>query len=347
MQAAAARFRVSIEPGEKGFEWDGAGNLLDAARRAGIGLPHSCRTGTCRTCLCRLTTGRVTHEASANLEPQELADGFILPCVARADADVGLWAPEACELGEARPRRFPARVLSVEKLAHDVARVVLQVPATLGFRFHAGQYVDVMLADGARRSYSLANAPAGGHELELHIRHMPGGLFTDRVFSTLKPREMLQLDGPHGSFFLRDSRPRATILLASGTGFAPIQSMVRDCMAANDERNLVLYWGGRRLQDIYRLEMAQAWTRELPDLRFVPVLSEPEPGVPWSGRTGLVHEAVMADFPSLAGCEVYACGAPAMVEAARKDFVATRGLSPDDFIADAFISQRELAQAEA
>jgi len=344
---AAARFRVTMEPGEKGFDWDGKGNLLDAAQRAGIGLPHSCRTGTCRTCLCRLTSGHVTHEATANLEPQEVEDGYLLPCVARADTAIGLWAPEAFELGEIRPRRFPARVISVDKLAHDVARVVLQVPATLGFRFHAGQYIDVMLADGARRSYSLANAPGGGHELELHIRHMPGGLFTDRVFNALKPREMLQLDGPHGSFMLRESRPRKTILLASGTGFAPIQSMVRDCMATGSDRSLVLYWGGRRLQDIYRFEMADEWTRQLPDFRFVPVLSEPEAGTPWSGRTGFVHKAVMADFPSLTGCEVYACGAPAMVDAARQDFVEACQLAPGDFMADAFISQKDLAQSLA
>ena len=198
------------------------------------------------------------------------------------------------------------------------------MPASEQFRYYAGQYVEVILKDGRRRSYSMAGAPHTGSPLELHIRHMPGGLFTDHVFGAgatqMKEREILRLEGPFGSFFLREDSDKPVVLLASGTGFAPVKAIVEHMIHKNIQRPVSLYWGGRRPQDLYMDALAQSWTEALPGFRYVPVVSNALQEDGWTGRTGFVHEAVMQDIADMSGHQVYACGTPLMVDAARREF---------------------------
>jgi CDP-4-dehydro-6-deoxyglucose reductase len=240
--------------------------------------------------------------------------------------------------------KLPSRVISIEKPAPDVAVVRLQLPATQNLQYRAGQYVEFILRDGSRRSYSMANAPGNlgsPPAIELHIRHMPGGAFTDHVFGVMKEKDILRMEGPFGSFFLREDADKPMVLLASGTGYAPIKAIIEQMQIKADARPTVLYWGCRRKADLYQHDRCVQMAAELRNLRYVPVLSEPQPEDDWTGRTGFVHEAVMQDFPDLSGHQVYACGAPVMVDSAQRDFVARCGLPADEFYADAFTSEAD------
>jgi CDP-4-dehydro-6-deoxyglucose reductase len=241
-------------------------------------------------------------------------------------------------------RKMPTRVQSIRKAAPDVAILTLQLPANEALAYRAGQYIEFLLKDGKRRAYSIANAPSYEGPLELHIRYMPGGVFTEHVFHTMKERDILRFEGPLGTFFLREDSDKPIVLLASGTGFAPVKALVEHLMHLKSTRKVSLYWGGRRPQDLYMDELCQAWAATLPDFSYVPVISDALPEDHWQGRTGFVHEAVMQDIPDLSGYQVYACGAPVMVDAARGDYAAQRGLPADEFYADAFTSEADLAQ---
>jgi CDP-4-dehydro-6-deoxyglucose reductase len=246
--------------------------------------------------------------------------------------------------GEHPVLKLPSRVLAIERPAPDVAVLRMQLPANQNLQYRAGQYVEFILRDGARRSYSMANAP---HRLgsppvvELHVRHMPGGKFTDQVFTTLKERDILRLEGPFGSFFLREDSTKPIVLLASGTGFAPIKALIEHLQHKGSERPVVLYWGGRRPRDLYMNAWCEEQAAQMPNLRYVPVVSDALPEDDWRGRTGFVHRAVMADLPDLSGHQVYACGAPVVVDSAQRDFVSQCGLPVDEFFADAFTSEAD------
>jgi CDP-4-dehydro-6-deoxyglucose reductase len=248
--------------------------------------------------------------------------------------------------GEFPILKLPSRVMAIDKPTADVAVLKLQLPANQNLQYRAGQYVEFILRDGARRSYSMANAP---HQLgtppaiELHIRHMPGGQFTDHVFGAMKEKDILRMEGPFGSFFLRETSDKPIVLLASGTGFAPIKALIEHMEFKGITRPAVLYWGCRSKADLYLHDWAEAAAARLPHLRYVPVLSEPKAEDGWSGRTGFVHQAVMADLPDLSGHQVYACGAPIMVESAERDFTARCGLPADEFFADSFTSAADQA----
>jgi CDP-4-dehydro-6-deoxyglucose reductase len=238
-------------------------------------------------------------------------------------------------------RKMPARVSSLAKVSHDVMVVKLQLPANDTLRYHAGQYVEFILRDGARRSYSMANAPHNGPGVELHIRHMPGGKFTDHVFAAMKEKEILRVEGPFGSFYLREDSDKPMILLASGTGFAPIKALIEHMQAKGIQRPATLYWGGRRPSDLYMDDWVRERLAEMPNLAYVPVISNALPEDNWTGRTGFVHKAVLEDHPQLAGLQVYACGAPIVVDSARADYSAQGGLPPEDFFADSFTTEAD------
>jgi len=233
-----------------------------------------------------------------------------------------------------------------------VMLIELQLPPVAGWRHLAGQYIDILLRDGSRRSYSMANAPvakdapATAQTVELHVRHLPGGKFTDHVFGAMKPQDLLRIEGPLGGFFLREVGSKPLILLASGTGLAPLKAIVEHMCALRIRRVTTLYWGCRRASDLYLRDWITEIQCVMPELRCVMVLSEPDDAEAWTGRTGLVHEAVMADWPDLSGHEVYACGAPLMVASAQRDFVALRALPPEAFFADAFLSERDRHTAD-
>jgi len=339
---------VTLKPSERTFQVERDERILAAAIRAGIGLPYSCKDGACGSCKSRLLEGRVIHGAhqSKALSEAEEAAGLILTCCATPQIDCVVEARNVVNLGDFPVLKLPSRVLSLSKPAPDVAVLRLQLPANQNLQYRAGQYVEFILRDGARRSYSMANAPhliGTPPAIELHIRHMPGGKFTDQVFSTLKEKDILRMEGPFGTFFLREDSDKPLIFLASGTGFAPIKALVEHLEHLGSQRPVTPYWGCRSASDLYMNDWAEAAAQRLPQLRYIPVLSEPKPEDAWTGRTGLVHQAVMADFPDLSGHEVYACGAPIMVSSAQRDFVAQCGLPDDAFFADSFTSAADKA----
>lgn len=332
-------YQVTIQPSGHRFTVDEDETILEAALREGFALPYGCRNGACGACKGTVLAGQVdygTYSANA-LKDDEKTQGRALFCRAKPCSDVII---EVKEIGAAKDivvKTLPCRVEKLDRLADDVMRVKIKLPANERLQFLAGQYIDFQLKNGRVRSYSLANPPHDDALLELHIRHVPGGLFTDQVFSTLKERDILRLKGPLGSFFIREDSDKPMIFLAGGTGFAPIKGMLEHAFAAHMDREMVLYWGVRSLKDLYLAELPQQWQAEHPNFSFVPVLSDPQPEDDWQGRTGFVHAAVLADFADLSGYQVYACGAPAMVDSAREAFTQTRGLPEDEFFADAFV----------
>ena len=339
-------FKVSVQPAGLTFEVARDEAILPAAIRSGIGLPYGCRDGACGSCKSRLLEGRVMHGAhqAKALSAAEEEAGWILTCCATPQTDCVVEARTVAGAGEYPPLKMPARVASLARPAPDVVVMKLQLPATVAFKYRAGQYVEFILRDGARRSYSMATAPehlGNPPAIELHLRHMPGGKFTDHVFGAMKEKDILRLEGPFGSFFLREDSSKPIVLLASGTGFAPIKAIVEHLRAQGSTRPALLYWGCRHKADLYQHEWALDAAAAMPNLRYVPVLSEAKPEDDWHGRSGLVHQAVMADLPDLSGHEVYACGAPVMVEAAQRDFLSQCRLPPESFYADSFTSEAD------
>ena len=339
-------FTVTVQPSGRVFSVDRDEPILSAAIRQGVGLPYGCKDGACGSCKSRLLEGRVihgVHQAKA-LSADEEAQGWILTCQAAPQTDVVVEARTVPGAGEFTIRKMPTRVTSIAKPAPDVAILQMQLPANDRLQYHAGQYIEFILRDGVRRSYSMANAPhTQGQQpgIELHLRHLPGGLFTDHVFGAMKEKEILRMEGPFGSFFLREAPTKPMILLASGTGFAPIKAIIEHLQHTGSQRHAALYWGCRSRQDLYMHDWAVQAAQALPTLTYIPVLSEPRPDDAWTGRTGLVHHAVMHDHPNLLQHQVYACGAPIMVDSAQRDFVMKCGLPDDEFYADSFTSEAD------
>ncbi|HEY4316675.1 MAG TPA: CDP-6-deoxy-delta-3,4-glucoseen reductase [Herbaspirillum sp.] len=337
-------FQVTVQPSGHQFECDADETILNAAIRAGVGLPYGCKNGACSSCKGKLLEGGVTHGAHQDkaLSAADEARGWSLFCVARPHSDVVIEAREVAGVGDFPIRKMPARIASLEKVADDVIVMSLQLPASDRLQYRAGQYIEFMLRDGQRRSYSLANAPFKDELMTLHIRHMPGGLFTDAVFTTAKERDILRLEGPMGTFFLREDSAKPMILLASGTGYAPLKALVEQAAHNKSDRKMTLYWGGRRPGDLYMDALCREWAATLPNFRYVPVVSNATAEDDWQGRTGFVHRAVVDDHPDLSGHQVYACGAPIVVESAQRDFVAQCNLPETEFFADAFTSAADL-----
>ncbi len=350
-------YNVTVRPSGRTFSIDGDETVLAAALRQGIGLPYGCKNGACGTCRCRLLEGRLVHgpHTRSALSAEDEAKGLALICCSRPAADVVIEARELTGFGDIPIRKMPARIARIERAAPDVAIVSLQLPATERLQYLAGQYMEFILRDGTRRDYSIATPPHADEQLQFHVRHMPGGAFSDKLFGIASPpikeRDVLRVEGPMGTFFLREDNPRPIILVAGGTGFAPIKAVTEHIFAEGINREgsgkvlrpVTLYWGARARQDLYLPDLPARWADEQPNFRYIPVLSEARSVDAWTGREGFVHRAVLEDFPDLAGHQVYACGAPVMIEAARRDF-ARAGLPEDQFFADAFTSQADLAE---
>ncbi|WP_180683497.1 CDP-6-deoxy-delta-3,4-glucoseen reductase [Tepidicella baoligensis] len=342
-------FQITVQPSGRTFTVNPDEAILTAGIRQGIGLPYGCKDGACGSCKCRMLEGSVVHgpHQSKALSADEEAAGLILTCCAIPTSDVVLESKQVTEAGAFPIKKMPVRVTSLHKVSHDVMIVKLQLPANDTFQYHAGQYVEFLLRDGSRRSYSMATAPhlqAEAPSMELHIRHMPGGKFTDHVFGSMKEKDILRIEGPYGSFFLREDSDKPMILLASGTGFAPIKALIQHMRFKNIQRPAVLYWGGRRPADLYEDAWIRAQCADMSNLRYVPVVSDALPEDGWTGRTGFVHRAVLEDFPDLSGHQVYACGAPIVVESAQRDYTAA-GLPPEEFYADSFTSEKDKLSA--
>ncbi|MGV2290751.1 CDP-6-deoxy-delta-3,4-glucoseen reductase [Trinickia sp. YCB016] len=338
-------YRVVLKPSGQAFEVQEGMTILSAGLAAGRFLPYSCRTGVCNTCKARVLEGTVDHGAvlKTYLNDDTRAEGYALICCARPRSDLVVEIDELEGMAAIDPKVYPCRVARMERPAPDVMIVTLRMPMNENMTFMAGQYIEMMLPDGDRRSYSIATAPSveGLPHIQLHIRHAPGGKFTDRVFSSLKEREVLRFEGPFGTFFLREDSDKPIIMLASGTGFGPIKSIVEYALKKGIKRDIHIFWGGRRRQDLYLMELAESWSRAHDHISFHPVLSEPTEACGWSGHVGFVHRAAMAHFPDMSNHEVYACGVPVMVDSARREFSQQCGLPPSAFYADSFLTAVE------
>jgi CDP-4-dehydro-6-deoxyglucose reductase len=334
---STAEFQITLQPSGHSFKAAADESILEAALRQGIGLPYGCRNGACGSCKGTVLSGQLDFGIyqERTLHEEEKAAGKALFCVGKACSDLTIEVREIGGIGDIQVRTLPCRVEKVDKPAPDVAILSLKLPAQERLQFLAGQYLDILLKDGKRRSYSMANAPHDDAYVQLHVRLVPGGQFSTHVFNEMRDRAILRFEGPHGSFFLREDSDKPILLMAGGTGFAPIKSIIEHAFYAHTDREMVLYWGCRSLQDLYLPALPAQWAREHPNFTFIPVLSDPKPEDNWQGRTGLVHQAIVDDFASLAGYQVYACGAPIMIEAGQSAFAA-RGLPDEEFFADSF-----------
>lgn len=329
-------FQTTILPSHHSFPVETNETILDAALRHGNNLPYSCRNGACGVCKGKVLQGQVDH---GNYQAHALSDaektaGMALFCCAKPLSDLTIESHEVTATQDIQVRTMPCRVDKMELAAPDVMVLKLRLPANERLQFLAGQYIDILLKEQKPRSFSLANAPHNDELLELHVRNIAGGAFTSHVFNGMKERDILRIKGPLGTFFLREDSDRPIIFVASGTGFAPVKAIIEHALHIGVQRPMHFYWGGYKLSDLYMLEAARQW--EARGIRFTPVLSAPEPADEWQGRTGFVHLAVLEDFPDMSGHEVYACGAPVVVEAAHRDFTTQCGLPDNAFFSDAF-----------
>jgi CDP-4-dehydro-6-deoxyglucose reductase, E3 len=334
-------FEIRVEPSGHVFRAAADEKLLDAALRHGVALPYGCRDGACGSCRGKVLAGEIDHGRAPQhtLSDAERRAGFALFCCARARSDLTIESHELRSAQDLPVKTLPARVQKLTLAAPDVMIMDLKLPPSERLQYFAGQYIEILLKDGRRRAFSLANAPHADGCLQLHIRRT-GGQFTEHLFTAMKERDMLRFSGPYGSFYLREESKKPMLLIAGGTGFGPIKAIVEQAIAERSTRPMDVYWGGRQPADLYLLPVAERWAQEEPHIRFVPVLSELPPGgleqTSWPGRRGLVHAAAMADFPDLSGHQVYVCGSPAMVAAARHDFIEQCALPENEFLADSF-----------
>lgn len=341
-------YQITLQPSGHLYTSKPSETILESAISAGLNIPYGCRSGTCGSCKGTILTGEVDYGsyAASALTEAEKAAGKALFCCARPLSDLNVECREISE-GVIQPRIIPARVERKEQLSHDVMALFLKLPSSEHLKFKAGQYIEFLLKDGKRRAFSLANAPHQDNTLELHLRLIPGGQFTQYVFNEMPDKAIMRIEAPFGSFYLREDSEKPIIMVAGGTGFAPIKSIIEHMLQHNIQREIKLYWGARTLQDLYMPALPEAWAANYPYIQFIPVLSDALAEDQWQGRTGFVHQAVLDDFSNaentgLAAYEVYCCGAPAMVEIAHASFVKA-GLADDAFLSDAFNYAKPLA----
>jgi len=336
---------VTLQPSGHQFPVEDGEAVLTAALRQGFVLPYGCKNGACGSCKCRILSGSVDYGVyqAKTLTEEEKALGKVLLCQAKPLSDLTLEARTIGAAKDIQVKKLPCRVQRMERLSEDSMLLQLKLPANEKLVFLAGQYIEFLLKDGSRRSFSMGCAPHVGGELQLHVRHVAGGAFTDHVFGKMKERDILRFEGPHGTFFLREDSDKPIVFVASGTGFAPIKSILQAAFAKGVRRSMALYWGGRRPKDLYMNALAEDWAAAHDNFRYVPVVSDALPEDDWHGRAGFVHRAVMEDLPDLTGYQVYACGVPVMVDSARRDFIERCALPEDEFYADSFTTQADLA----
>lgn len=330
-------YQIDVQPSGHKFDVKEDQTVLEAALQEGILLRHSCREGTCGTCKGKLISGQIDH-ADSDIEvltQAERDEGYALFCRAKASSDLQIYAPEVSELKGISIQKTAARVAELERVSDDVVIVRLMLPPSVTFNYFPGQYIEVILKDGTRRSYSMATVPGENAQLEWHIRNT-GGVFSSFAYDGLKERALLRLEGPFGTFFIQDT-DKPMVFVGSGTGFAPLKAMLTQLENQHNTRPVSLYWGGRKLKDLYMHDWVNDFAAKNVWLTYTPVLSEAVETDGWTGATGYVHQQVLADFDSLSNYEVYACGNPLMVDSAREDFIKMRNLSEENFFADAFV----------
>jgi CDP-4-dehydro-6-deoxyglucose reductase len=334
MTAPRASYTVTLQASGKRFAVAAGERVLDAARRAGLALPYSCLSGVCGSCKATLVAGacHYPHNPPSALNAAEVARHQVLLCQAVPRSDLVIAAREVASVADLPRRVLPLRLTDKTRLAPDVMRLILVPPAGDRLRRLAGQYLDVRLAHGRRRAFSIANAPHTGRQIELHVRHVAGGDFTHRVFTTLAVGAVLHVEGPLGTFVPREDSERPMLFVAGGTGFAPIKALIEHFLHLGTRRPMRLYWGARAPEELYLRALPEQWATDAPGFSFVPVISGASAG---ALRHGLVHEAVLEDHPDLSAFDVYMSGPPALIDAGRRAFVQA-GLPEERLYFDSF-----------
>jgi len=330
-------YNVTLQPSGETFKVSEQETILDAAIRYGFNLPHSCRGGSCQSCKSTVISGNYTypHGLPWSLSDQDVDSHQCLICVAHAQTDMHIMAKPIETPAEIQIKKLPCRIEKKELLCHDVMALHLRLPKVEPFQFLAGQYIDIILPDGRRRSFSIANPPHAAELLEIHIRHVPDGYFTTKVFEELPERSLMRLEGPIGNFFIRKNNRRPILMLAGGTGFAPLKGMLRDLLENQDDHGIHLFWGARQLRDLYAHDWLLDQASEHERFMYTPVLSRTLEEDGWKGRTGWVHTALLEDYPKLAPFDLYMAGPPPMIEIAKIGF-ASAGLPEAQLFYDSF-----------
>jgi CDP-4-dehydro-6-deoxyglucose reductase len=318
------QFRVRNTNSDAVFTVNEGESVLTAALRQGVMLPYSCKNGTCGSCKGHLESGEVHYpfHPPLALSREEIGEGCALLCQAEPTSDLVIRAREIEAVRDIQVRKMPARVIEKSLLAPDVMRIRIKLPAAQRLQFLAGQYLEILLDDGKRRAFSIASPPQSEDEIELHIRHVDGGGFTGWVFDELKVRDILRLEAPLGTFFIRNDRlDRPMIFMGGGTGFAPLKSMLEDLLAQKDTRPVHLFWGARGRADLYLHEQARKWAEENAHIEYSTALLEAEDAAASGSFHGNVHEAVLQKYPDLSGFDIYMSGPPAMIDVSRSAFI--------------------------
>lgn len=336
-------YTIKLLPSGHIFQAKGSQTIVEAAMEEGVHLPYGCRNGACGACKGKVVEGKVHLEdyQSSVLSDEEIQNSMTLFCRAFALENLTIEIKELTITNNIKPKIFPVRVESLEKLSHDVMLMKLKLPSTDKLHFVAGQYLEFLLTDGKRRAFSIASPSYESTVLEIHLRLIPGGEFTAYVFQEMKEKSILRVEGPFGNFFLREDSIKPIIFVAGGTGFAPIKGMIEESIRKGMRRPIKLYRGARVLEDLYMDPMCQKWATEFSHIEYIPVLSESLKDDHWTGREGLVHEAVLQDFENLNDYQLYCCGAPQMVESAHQAFIK-KGLPEDEFYSDAFTFSKSI-----
>jgi CDP-4-dehydro-6-deoxyglucose reductase len=326
-------FKVQVEPSGHEFNVEAGESILDAAVRQGINLPYGCRNGFCGNCQSTLLSGEIGYPDGPPPALDENQEGACLTCQGVPSSDIRIEVTEIAQAQDIAIREMPCKVDRIERLNHDVIRLYLKLPEGERLQFLAGQYLNFILDDGEKRAFSIANAPHDDDFIELHIRHVEGGTFTDFLFDGMQEKTIMRIEAPLGSYFLREDSARPVILMGGGTGFAPLKGIIEHAFEIGVDRPMYLYWGVRAEQDLYLPDLPEQWAKEHGNFSYIPVLSEP--GADWQGRTGWVHESVVAEHADLSDFEVYMSGPPPMIDAGKETFLA-HGLSEEHLFSDSF-----------
>ena len=330
-------FTIRVPASGHEFSAEENETILEAALRQGIGLPYGCRNGACGKCAGRVLSGKTEYDTDAlrATAKKEFEEGKTLFCQAHAASDLDIEVHEISSNADIEIKTLPCRVEQMQLLSHDVMQLKLKLPETERLQFMAGQYLEILLKDGKRRAFSIANAPHDDKYIELQIRHVPDGQFGDFVFDGLKEKTLLRIEGPFGSYYLREDSPRPVILVGGGTGFAPLKGMIEHAFYIGMDKPIHLFCGVRAKRDLYMDELVKSWLKNHPNLKYTPVLSEPAPEDHWQGESGYVHESVVRHYPDLSGYDVYLSGPPPMVKAGMDAFYE-KGLPETQIYSDSF-----------
>jgi CDP-4-dehydro-6-deoxyglucose reductase len=326
-------FKVQVEPSGHEFSVEGEETLLEAAIRQGVNLPYGCRNGFCGDCRSVLIEGEVNYPEGTPPALEGQDEGLCLTCQAVPLGDIKLHVQEIAQAQDLRPRILPTKVDRIERLNEDVIRLYLKLPEGERLQFLAGQYLNFVLPDGTKRAFSIANAPHDDEFIELHIRHVAGGTFTDMLFNGMQEKTILRIEAPLGSYFLREDSQRPVILMGGGTGFAPLKGIIEHAFKIGIKRPMHLFWGVRSREDLYLPTLPEEWAKTYANFSYTPVLSEPDSD--WQGEKGWVHESVLAHYPDLSGHEVYMSGPPPMINAGKEAFLSN-GLNGEALYSDSF-----------